>query len=175
MIGLTQNRIKFPCDVNPVPGIISLNNYHWYLKVRYAWILTGFPPFFAIFVELFYIMDSLWKQDFYALSKYLLLSIIILIVISSLIGILFTYLNLCKGDYRWWWKSFLISASPSIYIVIFSIFYIFKLKFKQIATIFIYINFMTLFSIIIALICGSSGLCLTFLFLNKIYSKIKIT
>ena len=175
MIGLTQNRIKFPCDVNPVPGIISLNNYPWYLKVRYAWILTGFPPFFAIFVELFYIMDSLWKQDFYALSKYLLLSIIILIVISSLIGILFTYLNLCKGDYRWWWKSFLISASPSIYIVIFSIFYIFKLKFKQIATIFIYINFMTLFSIIIALICGSSGLCLTFLFLNKIYSKIKIT
>ena len=175
MIGLTQNRIKFPCDVNPVPSILSFNNYPWYLKVRYAWLLTGFPPFFAIFVELFYIMDSLWKQDFYALSKYLLLSIIILIVISSLIGILFTYLNLCKGDYRWWWKSFLISASPSIYIVIFSIFYIFKLKFKQIATIFIYINFMTLFSIIIALICGSSGLCLTFLFLNKIYSKIKIT
>ena len=175
MIGLSQKRVKFPCDVNPVPGILSKNNYPWYLRIRYAWFLTGFPPFFAIFVELFYIMDSLWKQDYYALSKYLLLSIIILIIISSLIGILFTYLNLCKGDYRWWWKSFVVSASPAIYIIIFSIFYLFKLKFKQITTICIYINFMFLFSIIIALVCGSSGLCLTYLFLENIYSKIKIT
>ena len=175
MIGLSQKRIKFPCDINPVPGIISKNNYPWYLRVRYACLLTGFPPFFAIFVELFYIMDSLWKQDFYSLSKYLLLSIIILIIISNLIGILFTYLNLCKGDYRWWWKSFLVSASPAIYIIIFSIFYLFKLRFTQISTILIYINFMILFSIIIALICGSSGLYVTFLFLNSIYSKIKLT
>ena len=175
MIGLSQKRVKFPCDVNPVPGILSKNNYPWYLRIRYAWFLTGFPPFFAIFVELFYIMDSLWKQDYYALSKYLLLSIIILIIISSLIGILFTYLNLCKGDYKWWWKSFVVSASPAIYIIIFSIFYLIKLKFRQITTVCIYINFMLLFSIIIALVCGSSGLCLTYLFLENIYSKIKIT
>ena len=175
MVGLSQQRIKLPCGVNPVPGILSKNNYPWYLRVRYAWFLTGFPPFFAIFVELFYIMDSMWKQDFYALSKYLLLSIIILIIISSLIGILFTYLNLCKGDYRWWWKSFIVSASPAIYIIIFSIFYLFKLKFKQITTFLIYINFMILFSVIIALICGSTGLYFTFLFLENIYSKIRIT
>ena len=119
MIGLTQKRIPFPCEVNPVPGIIPRNNYHWYLRIRYGWIFTGFPPFFAVFVELFYIMDSMWKQDFYSLSKYLLISIIILIIISSLIGIFFTYLNLCKGDYRWWWKSFITSASPGFYIILF--------------------------------------------------------
>ena len=175
MIGLTQKRVQFPCDVNPVPGIISKSDYPWYLRIRYGWILTGFPPFFAVFVELFYIMDSMWKQDFYALSKYLLISIIILIIISSLIGILFTYLNLCKGDYRWWWKSFLVSASPSVYIIIFSLFYLFKMKFKQFISVLIYLNFMTLFSIIIAFICGSSGFYLTFLFVTKIYSKIKLT
>ena len=175
MVGLSQKRIKFPCDVNPVPGILSLENHPWYLRVRYAWFLTGFPPFFAIFVELYFVMDSLWKQDFYSLSKYLLVSIIILIIISSLIGIFFTFLNLCKGDYRWWWKCFFVSATPSIYIIIFSFFYLFKLKLKQISSVLIYLNFMLLFSIIIALICGSSGLCLTFLFLTNIYSKIKFT
>jgi len=175
MVGLSQQRTRMPCEVNPVPGIITKNNYPWYLRARYAWLLTGFPPFFAIFVELFYIMDSLWKQDFYALSKYLLLSIIILVITSSLIGILFTYLNLCKGDYRWWWKSFIISASPSIYLVIFSIFYLFKLSFKQITSVFIYLNFMILFSVINALICGSSGVYFTFYFLETIYSKIRFT
>ena len=175
MVGLSQKRIKLPCDVNPVPGILSLENHPWYLRVRYTWFLTGFPPFFGIFVELYCFMDSLWKQDFYALSKYLLVSIIILIIISSLISVFFTYLNLCKGDYRWWWKSFFVSATPSIYIMIFSIFYLFKLKLRQISSVFIYLNFMFLFSVIIALICGSSGLCLTFLFLTNIYSKIKLT
>jgi len=175
MIGLTQKRIQLPCDVNPVPGIISKSNYPWYLRIRYAWFLTGFPPFFAVFVELFYIMDSLWKQNFYALSKYLLISIIILIIISSQIGILFTYLNLCKGDYRWWWKSFIASASPGVYIIIFSFFYLFKMEFTQFTSVIIYLNFMTLLSVIISLICGSTGLFLTFLFLTNIYSKIRLT
>ena len=174
MIGLTQKRTQFPCEVNPVPGIITKSNYPWYLRIRYGWCLTGFPPFFAVFVELFYIMDSMWKQDFYALSKYLLISILILIITSSLIGILFTYFNLCKGDYRWWWKSFITSASPGIYIIIFSIFYLFKLKFTQITSIIIYLNFMIIFSIIISLICGASGLYITTIFLTNIYSKIKL-
>ena len=174
IIGLFQQRIVFPCSINPVPGILTTNNFPWYLRIRYAWFLTGFPPFFSIFVELFYIMDSIWKQDFYALSKYSLLSIIILIIISSLIGILFTYLNLCKGNYRWWWKSFIASATPSIYIIIFSIFYLFKLDFKNFTSICLYFNFMILFSIIIALICGSSGLFFTFLFIKNIYSKIQL-
>ena len=152
VIGLSQQRITFPCSINPVPGILVTNNFPWYLRIRYAWFLTGFPPFFSIFVELFYIMDSIWKQDFYSLSKYSLLSIIILIIISSLIGILFTYLNLCKGNYRWWWKSFIASATPSAYIIIFSIFYLFKLNFKKLTSVFIYLNFMILFSIIISLL-----------------------
>ena len=175
MIGLSQKRFQLPCDVNPVPGLISKSDFPWYLRIRYAWFLTGFPPFFAVFVELFYIMDSFWKQNFYALSKYLLVSIIILIITSSLIGILFTYLNLCKGDYRWWWKSFIVSASPGIYIIIFSLFYLLKMKFTQLNSVLIYLNFMILLSIIISLICGSSGLFLTFIFLNNIYSRIKLT
>ena len=175
IIGITQKRIQFPCEVNPMPGLICKDNYPWYLRIRYAWFLTGFPPFFAVFVELFYIMDSLWKQNFYGLSKYLLISIIILIITSSQIGILFTYLNLCKGDYRWWWKSFIVSASPGVYIIIFSIFYLFKLRFSQFSSILIYLNFMTLLSIIVSLICGTAGFFLTFIFLINIYSKINIT
>ena len=91
VIALSQQRITFPCSINPVPGFLNINNYPWYLRIKYSWFLTGFPPFFSIFVELFYIMDSIWKQDFYSLSKYSLLSIIILIIISSLIGILFNF------------------------------------------------------------------------------------
>ena len=173
-IGLSQKRIDIPCDINPVPGSIQFDEIPWYLRVRFSWFITGFPSFFSIFVELFYIMDSLWKQGFYSLSKYLLISLFILIVTSNEIAILFTYLNLCKGDYRWWWKSFLVSASPALYIMVFSVFYMFNMGFEQLSSIMIYLNFMILFSVIIGLISGSTGVILTFIFLRNIYSRIKV-
>ena len=173
-IGFYQKRINLPCEVSPIPSIIPHDTIPWYLKVRYAWIFTGFPSFFSIFVELFYIMDSLWRQNIYSLNKYLLNSLIILIITSSEISILFTYFNLCKGDYRWWWKSFLVGASPGIYLIMFSIVYIYKMGLLQINSVIICFCFMILLSIIIILICGSCGLFFTFIFIKIIYSKINI-
>ena len=172
MIGSYSKKINFPCNINPIPGLILYESIPWYLKLRYAWILTGFPSFFSIFVELFYIMDSLWKQNIYALNKYLLSSLIVLIITSSEIGILFVYFNLCKGDYRWWWKSFFVGASPGVYIILFSIIYIFKMKLLHINSFIICLCFMFLLSIIIIFICGSLTLLFTFFFIKIIYSKI---
>lgn len=172
-VALAQKRIQIPCEINPCPGVIP-SDIPWYFRVRFSWIFTAFPSFFSVFVELFYIMDSIWKQNLYALNKYLLISLIVLIITSTEISILFTYVNLCKGDYRWWWKSFFASASPGLYIVIFSVLYLFKMGFTQYSSIVIYLNFMVLLSVIISLICGSSGLFFTFIFLKAIYSRIKL-
>ena len=172
--GMLQKKIELPCKINPVPSLILHETIPWYLRIRFAWIFTGFPSFFAVFVELFYIMDSLWKQNIYSLNKYLLSSIIVLIITSSEIAILFTYFNLCKGDYRWWWKSFLVGASPGLYILIFSIVYVFKMELIQMNSIILCLCFMTLISVIITIICGSFGLFFTFIFIRIIYSKINI-
>ena len=174
LLGFFQKKMFIHCKINPIPGLISLETKPWYLKMRYAWIFTGFPSFFAIFVELFYIMDSLWRQNIYALNIYLLSSLIILIIISSEISILFIFFNLCKGDYRWWWKSLFVGASPGFYILLFSIIYILKMDFINNNSIIIYLCFMILLTIIVIIICGSSGLFFTFIFIRIIYSKIKI-
>lgn len=174
IVGWYQKKIKLPCKINPVPGLIPYETIPWYLRTRYAWIFTGFPPFFSIFVELFYIMDSFWKQNIYSLNKFLLISLIILIITSSEIAILFTYFNLCKGDYKWWWKSYLIGASPGFYIILFCIIYILKMELIQTNSIIICFCFMFLISIIITMICGSFGLFFTLIFIKIIYSKINI-
>ena len=174
LVGVFQKKIEYPCKVNPVPGIILYETIPWYLRIRFAWIFTGFPSFFAVFVELFYIMDSFWKQNIYSLNKYLLISLIVLIITSSEIAILFTYFNLCKGDYRWWWKSFLVGASPGLYILIFSIIYVFKMELIQMNSVILCLCFMFLISVIITIICGAFGLFFTFLFIRIIYSKINI-
>jgi len=174
LFGFFQKKILLPCKINPVPSLISGKTIPWYLKIRYAWIFTGFPPFFGIFVELFYIMDSLWKQNIYALNIYLLSSLIVLIIISSEIAILFTFFNLCKGDYRWWWKSLLVGSSPGLYLLLFSLLYSFKMDFISTNSFIIYLCFMSLLTIIVIIICGAFGLFFTFIFIRIIYSKINI-
>ena len=174
LFGFFQKKILLPCKINPVPSLISSKTIPWYLKIRYAWIFTGFPPFFGIFVELFYIMDSLWKQNIYALNIYLLSSLIVLIIISSEIAILFTFFNLCKGDYRWWWKSLLVGSSPGLYLLLFSLLYSFKMDFISTNSFIIYLCFMSLLTIIVIIICGAFGLFFTFIFIRIIYSKINI-
>ena len=137
------------------------------------WI-TGLIPFGAIFVEFSYIMASLWRHQIYLLFGFLWVAVIVLIITSAEMSIIVVYLCLCKGDYNWWWKSFFIGGSSAIYFVAYSLFYFFKLNIVRFSTVFIYFGAMTLISSVAFLVCGSISVLLTFAFLHKIYSMIKI-
>ena len=171
-IGIKQKGLELPCKVNPVPALIEEKN--WFFKIKYAVFFTGLPPFAAIFIEFLYTMSAIWKRELTFMPQFILLSVFILIIISSEIGVLFTHANLCKGDYNWWWKSFFASGSSALYVILYSIYYYFKLKIKRLSTTIIFFGLMTLIAFIIFLMCGACGLGLTFFFVRKIYSMIKM-
>lgn len=171
-IGIKQKTIKTPCRVNPFPNPIP--NKPWFFRIKYLVILTGIFPFGAVFIEFLYIMASLWRYQIYFLFGFLWISLIVLIITSAEISIIVVYLCLCKGDYNWWWKCFFISGSPTIYIFGSSVFYFFNLNIVRVSSFFIYFGAMTLISSVIFLICGAMGLLITFFFLTRIYSMIKI-
>ena len=170
--GIKQKRIKTPCRVNPCPTLIP--DKPWYLRIKYLIWITGLIPFTAIFIEFIYVMASLWREQIYFLFGFLFISLIVLIIVSSEVSIIVVYLCLCKGDYNWWWKSFIIGGSPVIYIIGYSFYYFFFLNITRFSTIFIYFGAMSIFSSAIFLICGSLSTLFTYAFLIKIYSMIKI-
>ena len=49
---------------------------------------------------------------------FLLLALVCQTIIVSLLSIISTYIQLCSQDYEWWWKSFIIGASGSIFLAI---------------------------------------------------------
>lgn len=128
----------------------------------------------AIFVEFSYIMASLWRHQIYMLFGFLWVAVVVLITTSAENAIIVVYLCLCKGDYNWWWKSFFIGGSSTIYFIGYSVFYFIHLNIVRFSTIIIYFCSMALISSIIFLICGSMSVLATFFFLTKIYSMIKI-
>ena len=158
--------------INVIPTLIPKKPF--YLSVKFSPFITGFICFGAIFFELNYIMNSIWKNETYFLATFLWISFFIFIIVNGEITILVIYWNLTKGDYNWWWKSFFLGASPLIYLFIYSIFYLFSLKITRLSAFVIYFGIMNLIFIIAFFMFGSISTLMSYYFLRKIYKHIKM-
>ena len=172
LLCLMRNTIKYPCKVNALPTTIGYKP--WYLHLQYFSWFTGIIPFVTFFIEYVYLMKSIWTFQVYYLASFLSLSLLFAIFISSEMSIIYVFINLCYGDHKWWWKSFFVSASPSLYVLMYSIYYFIKLGLTRLSAIVVYFLINILITIVVALVLGSCGTLLTFWFVYYIYSKIKI-
>jgi transmembrane 9 superfamily protein 2/4 len=170
--GVKNKGIKVPCKVNALPTVVPPKP--WYLKFKFLFFVLGFINFSTIFIELLYFMTSLWTSQIYFLVTYLWISFISLIVVSAESNIMIIFINLCKGDYVWWWKSFFYGGSCAIYVLAYSIYYFFYLRITRFSAMIVYFGIMGMVTIVLFLICGSLTTCITFTFLIKIYSMIKV-
>ena len=158
--------------INTIPTPIPQKPF--YLSVKFSPFITGLICYSAIFFELNYIMNSIWKNETYFLTTFLWISFFIFIIINGEITILVIYWNLTKGDYNWWWKSFFLGASPLIYLFFYSLYYLFSLKIVRFSALIIYFGMMNLIYIIAFYICGSLSTLMSFFFLRKLYGQIKM-
>ena len=171
-LGIKNKPIAAPCKTNAVPSFVP--SKPWYLHYKFMTFVTGFISFGTFFIELSYVMGSLWKHQIYFLATFLWISLILFIIICGEISVIVIFWNLCYGDYKWWWKSFLIGASPVIYFVAFSIYYFFTLEIRRLSAMVVYFGIMGLISAMTLFICGSISVLFTFIFIKFIYSRIKI-
>ena len=170
--GFKSSPISIPYEINKIPSFIQ--EKPWYLHYRYITFLTGLIGFATIFIEFNYVMGALWKHQIYFLATFLGISIFLFTIVMGELSILVVYYNLCYGDYNWWWKSFIIGASPVIYFVFYSIIYFFYLKISTISAMVIYFGIMSMISAMVILSCGAVSVFFCMGFLHKIYSEIRI-
>jgi transmembrane 9 superfamily protein 2/4 len=161
-----------PYKVNAVPT--KIGNKPWYLKLKYITWFTGLIPFITIFIEFIYIIEAMWRHQVYFVASFLGFSFISLSITSMEISIIFIYLNLCKGDYNWIWKSFFVSASPAMYIAAYSVYYFFDLNITRFTASVANFCLMGFITCVIGLVCGTVGVCMTYVFVYFMHSKIKI-
>ena len=171
-LGIKNRPIEAPCKTNPVPSFVP--EKPWYLHYKFMTFVTGFISFGTFFIELNYVMGALWKHQIYFLAAFLWISLFLFIIICGEISIIVVFWNLCYGDYNWWWKSFLMGASPVIYFVLFSVYYFCNLNIRRLSAMIVYFGIMGLISAMSLFICGSLSVLITFNFVRAIYSRIKI-
>eukprot|EP00927_Polykrikos_kofoidii_P007561 TRINITY_DN1310_c0_g2_i1.p1 TRINITY_DN1310_c0_g2~~TRINITY_DN1310_c0_g2_i1.p1 ORF type:complete len:627 (-),score=58.61 TRINITY_DN1310_c0_g2_i1:41-1897(-) len=171
--GFSSEAIELPVKVNQIPRDVP--ETPWYAKTRVVCAVSGILPFGAVFTELFFIMDSVWKHHFYYLFGFLFLVLAILLIMCIELSITIVYLKLTSEDPRWWWTSFFSCASSGLYVFLYSIaYYRNSLSIDRIVPTILYFGYMALASIMFALLTGSIGLLASFKFVRAIYGSIKV-
>lgn len=147
-----KDPIEFPVVTSTIPRQIP--NQPWYLHPLLAAAVGGVLPFGACFVELFFVMSSLWMDQYYYVFGFLLLVYVILCLTCAEISIVMNYFSLCAEDYRWWWKSLLTAGATSVYVFLYSVFYFARLQSDLFVTYILYFAYMAIICTGIFLITG---------------------
>ncbi|KAH9266055.1 hypothetical protein BASA83_010792, partial [Batrachochytrium salamandrivorans] len=91
--GFRHPGYEHPCKTNQIPRQIPPQPV--YLNKYYSALIGGVLPFGAIFIELYFIMSSIWSHRIYYMFGFLLFVFVILIMTCSLVSVLLCYFQLC--------------------------------------------------------------------------------
>ncbi|ETE65267.1 Transmembrane 9 superfamily member 2, partial [Ophiophagus hannah] len=157
--GFTKNIPEQSFYTKPLPGIV----------------MGGILPFGCIFIQLFFILNSIWSHQMYYMFGFLFLVFIILVITCSEATILLCYFHLCAEDYHWQWRSFLTSSFTAVYFLIYAVHYFFsKLQITGTASTILYFGYTMIMVLIFFLFTGTIGFFTCFWFVTKIYSVVKM-
>uniref|UniRef100_A0A096M0B5 Transmembrane 9 superfamily member n=3 Tax=Poecilia TaxID=8080 RepID=A0A096M0B5_POEFO len=171
--GFKKPAIEQPVRTNQIPRQIPEQSF--FTKPIPGIVMGGILPFGCIFIQLFFILNSIWSHQMYYMFGFLFLVFIILLITCSEATILLCYFHLCAEDYHWWWRSFLTSGFTAVYLFIYAVHYFFsKLQIIGAASTILYFGYTMIMVLIFFLFTGTIGFFACFWFVNKIYSVVKV-
>merc|ERR1712137_1259555 len=172
-LGFKKPVTESPVRTNQIPRQIP--EQVWYMKSYVTILMGGILPFGAIFIELFFILSSIWQHQFYYMFGFLFVVFLILLVTCAEITIVMCYFQLCSENYHWWWRSFLTSGASSFYMFLYAIFYFFtKLHITSLASSILYFGYTLIMVSLFFVLTGTIGFYSCYFFVRKIYGSVKV-
>ena len=170
--GYKQDAIEFPVNTSNIPRQIP--DQPWFMGIPFTLAIGGILPFGACFVELYFILASVWMDQYYYVFGFLLLVFFILLITCAEITVLFCYFQLCAENYHWWWRSFCTAGSTALYVYFYSFVYFKQLEASTFATYVLYFGYMALVCMGLFMMCGFVGVASSLAFNKTIFASIKI-
>ena len=158
--------------VSLVPRPIPPQTWYWHPVV--LCLGCGFVPWSIVRYQFYLILMSIWGNNFYYLYGILCLVFLLTCVAVAEMSIIITYMKLNRGDYAWWWSSFLTSGSMAFYVMLDVLMY-FNAKYDMVSLVptLLYFTYMGLVCILVFLVFGVVGYTATSMFVWAIYGRLK--
>lgn len=171
--GFREPVMQQPTRTNQIPRQIPEQSI--YTQPMPGIIMGGILPFGCIFIQLFFILNSLWSNQMYYMFGFLFLVFIILVITCSETTILLCYFHLCAEDHAWWWRSFMTSGFAAFYLFIYCVHYfISKMSISGFVSTLLYFGYTSIMVFLFFLLTGTVGFFACLWFVRCIYSSVKV-
>ncbi|PVI02187.1 hypothetical protein DM02DRAFT_613152 [Periconia macrospinosa] len=172
-LGFKQPVIEAPVRTNQIPRQIPPSG--GYLRPLPSMALSGILPFGAIFVELYFILKSIWFSKVYYMFGFLFICYGLMIMTSAAVTVLMVYFLLCAENYHWQWRSFFTAGASALYVFASALLYWVKdVSFLSWTSGVVYLGYSLLLSLLFFVLTGTIGFFASGLFVLKIYRSIKV-
>ncbi|KAG2200538.1 hypothetical protein INT47_012324 [Mucor saturninus] len=171
-IGERSERMEQPSRTTQMPRMVPAKR--WYQLNLIRILLGGIIPFAIIFLNWHEFLTSVSKGEYILSIDYTMAVSTLMFLATSGITIVLIFLQLCAEDHHWWWQSFIIGASPSLYMFLYGLYYFQSTKIKGLVGASIYIINLILGCSVIGLCTGTLGFLSAFFVIRRIYSSIKV-
>ncbi|MFS7908061.1 putative nonaspanin (TM9SF) [Helianthus anomalus] len=145
----------------------------WSRKTPGQMLIAGLLPFSAIVLELHSLYATVWSYKILTLPSILFMTFVLLVVLTSLLSVGLTYIQLAVEDHQWWWRSIWRGGSVAIFMFGYCIYYYSRSNmsgFMQ-STFFFCYNF--LFCYALFLMLATISFRSSWLFVQHIYNAVK--
>ena len=139
------------------------------------YLLPPLAPLGAAFMELKFILSSLWQGTVYYVFGFLTIVLVVWAITAALTAIIMVYYMLCYENHRWWWSSFFIPGCLGLHLFIYTIYFFEdQLDITSSAATCLYFIYMGLASLTYGVAAGAVGFISSAIFVRRIYGSIKI-
>jgi len=158
-LAFRQAPIVAPVRTNQIPRQIP--SAPGYMRPIPSMLIVGLLPFGAIFVELYFIMSSIWFSKVYYMFGFLFLCYGLMIITAAAVTVLLVYYLLCAENYHWQWRAFLAAGASSFYVFLNAMAYwMTKLSLGGLSGGVLYLGYSALISFLFFILTGMS--CFTY-------------
>jgi transmembrane 9 superfamily protein 2/4 len=155
-------------------------------------LLAGVLPFGAAFIELYYVLSSLFASRAYYAFGFVALTASVFGLTTAMVAILFTYFTLCAEEYRWHWRAFLAGGGSAAWLLLYGVYYAAtRLSLDSASSVALYFGYLFLLALfdflitgvwgrmhagdaLTGLMLGTIGFLATYFAVRKLYSSIRI-
>ena len=154
-VGFRATAIAPPVRTNQIPRQVPPSTT--YMRPIPSMLLVGILPFGAIFVELYFIMSSIWFSKVYYMFGFLFLCYALMIITCAAVTVLMVYFLLCSENYHWHWRAFMTAGASAGYVFANALIYwLTKLQLGGLAGSVLYIGYSALISFLFFILTGKS-------------------
>lgn len=168
---LFRSEFYAPCATKRYPREIP--PLAWYRKTPCQMFLGGFLSFSAIVLELQNLYASLWGYKILTVPSILFVMFIILILLTAILSVGLTYIQLSVEDHEWWWRSLLCGGSAAIFMFVYSIYFYARSSMSGLLQLSFVIGYNACICYAFFLMLGTIGFYSSLMFVRYIYRAVK--